>query len=375
MRIEVAGGGIAGLTFATVAARGGHNVTLWEQAAEIREVGAGLYVKNNALHVLGYLGILDEITAAGLQILERRTCDGQGRIIQTHPLTGTARVWMAPRNVLVQALLRAALAADVTVKLNETVRGADPRGALLLDSGVAEADLVVGADGRGSPVRDSLGLTVVHKNLTTMATRYLVESRLPTPEPVTTEYWDGSRRIGVVPCTETSTYSYVICAGSDVEGCRQPLDVDSWSRSFPVLRPALELFARSAGVQHAYPIVRVSSWRSGRAVLVGDSATALPPTLGQGAGLAMVNAAGLASRLTTIDELDSCLAGWERDFRPNSDRTQNWAVRYDSITNRWPTALRKLREPAIWSMNHIPMISGRMRAADSFVPSFERNSR
>lgn len=377
MRIAIAGAGIGGLAFAALASRNGHDVTVYERSPVIREVGAGLYLKPNTLRVLDHVGVVDEIRAGGIRILERRTCTGTGRTIQAHALAGHRETWMAPREVVIQALRTRAVRDGVDIRLGSHVTSATPDGCYTVGEEAHQADLLVAADGRYSMLRSSLGLTVQQADLPTLATRYLIPGREATPEPVTIEYWKGRRRIGIVPSNETHTYSYVICHAGDDVGCEQPLNVDSWAADFPVLGNTLELFATAQAVQHAYPIVIVRRWSRGRVALVGDSATALPPTLGQGSGLALMNAAGLAAALgkpaDAIEPLNA-LARWERDYRPVSDRTQRWALRYDAMTNRWPAPVRPLRAPTIWAMNNIPWIRTRLRAADTFRPSFNTST-
>src|SRR3569833_2732413 len=61
MRIAVVGAGIGGLAAALALRRRGFDVDGYEQAAELREVGAGLQIAANATRVLGALGVLEEL--------------------------------------------------------------------------------------------------------------------------------------------------------------------------------------------------------------------------------------------------------------------------------------------------------------------------
>ena len=56
--IAIVGGGIAGLTAALCLARVGLRSTIFERAAELSEVGAGLQLSPNALSVMELLGLL-----------------------------------------------------------------------------------------------------------------------------------------------------------------------------------------------------------------------------------------------------------------------------------------------------------------------------
>ena len=60
-RILIAGAGIGGVAAALALARRGFDVSVYERAPELREVGAGLSVWPNATHVLQELGVLEAV--------------------------------------------------------------------------------------------------------------------------------------------------------------------------------------------------------------------------------------------------------------------------------------------------------------------------
>ncbi len=68
MHVIVAGAGIGGLTAAIALAKGGNTVTVFEQAAEISEVGAGLQLSPNATRVLAGLGVLPRVAEAATEV-------------------------------------------------------------------------------------------------------------------------------------------------------------------------------------------------------------------------------------------------------------------------------------------------------------------
>src|SRR5579872_5020075 len=59
MQIAILGGGIGGLAAAAFLRQAGLECTVYEQAAQLREIGAGLVVAPNAARLLRRLGILD----------------------------------------------------------------------------------------------------------------------------------------------------------------------------------------------------------------------------------------------------------------------------------------------------------------------------
>ena len=60
-RISIVGGGIGGLSAALALQRFGHRVSVFEQARELREVGAGVIITPNAMHALDFLGVGERI--------------------------------------------------------------------------------------------------------------------------------------------------------------------------------------------------------------------------------------------------------------------------------------------------------------------------
>jgi 2-polyprenyl-6-methoxyphenol hydroxylase-like FAD-dependent oxidoreductase len=90
----------------------------------------------------------------------------------------------------------------------------------------------------------------------------------------------------------------------------------------------------------------------------------LPPTLGQGAGLTLINAYALAHFLKSASNVEQALQAWERQVRFISDQTQAWACRYDSFTRQWPTQLDVMRPLITWAFGRIGFLNSRMRIAD-----------
>ena len=55
-KILIAGAGIGGLTAASCLMKAGHDVEIYEQAPQLGEIGAGIQISANAMHVLRDLG-------------------------------------------------------------------------------------------------------------------------------------------------------------------------------------------------------------------------------------------------------------------------------------------------------------------------------
>jgi 2-polyprenyl-6-methoxyphenol hydroxylase-like FAD-dependent oxidoreductase len=362
---EIAGAGIGGLAIATMLARDGWRVRVHERSEQVREIGAGIYIKNNSIEVLEHLGAFETMRRAGTELRQAQIQFADGSVRQQRQLSGLSRVHVFPRQVVIEALRDAALDAGVEIRTGSTVAGAAADGTLRSADGHQwQADLVVGADGVMSAVRNSLGIRSGFTLLPTIIDRFLVKSREFTPEQKTVEHWSGNRRIGVTPSGPEHTYVYMVAPERDAVAKRLPLDVEDWSARFPTIRGLLELLGRSESTQFNYGVVKCEKWSVGKVAILGDAAHGLPPTLGQGAGLTLINAYALAHCLRQRQEVAAALRDWEQSVRFISDRTQAWAMRYDWFTRQWPTRLDLMRPLVTWAFGRIKYLNNSMRIAD-----------
>lgn len=361
------GAGIAGLSAAVLLAQRGWSVRIHERGPEIREVGAGIFIKNNGLEIFERIGFINKLFGNAVRLVRAEVYDGTGRLLQQRSLEGSARVWNPPRADIVQGLAGIAESLGVEFAFNSTVTAVEPSGAMETEDGSRfRSDLVVAADGFRSRCRESLGLTDKMRTLNTGATRVLVPRTEHECEPITREYWSGKRRVGVAPCTEELVYSYISCPNTDEYASTVPLEPDTWKRSFPALENCgfFERAANAKAVRHPYPFARAESWHGGRVAIVGDAAHALPPTLGQGAGLSLINVHALAETLETAVDVETALERWELANRWVTDQTQKWSLRYDSMTADWPRAMAPVRRGVIWAFGRSRFLNNRMRVAD-----------
>ena len=92
MRIAVAGAGIAGLTSALALAQRGFSVEVFERAEALEEIGAGIQLSPNAMHVLQRLGVAADLAPHAVEPRAIQIRDAlSGRILNAIPLGETAR--------------------------------------------------------------------------------------------------------------------------------------------------------------------------------------------------------------------------------------------------------------------------------------------
>jgi 2-polyprenyl-6-methoxyphenol hydroxylase-like FAD-dependent oxidoreductase len=163
-KILVAGAGIGGLAAASCLMNAGHDVEIYEQAPQLSEVGAGIQISANAMHVLRYLGLEDAITRAGVRpgAYVFRLYDS-GEIIQQFSLSDEhERLHGAPYTQLHRADFHEILAAKTrqfkpdVVRLDRRVVGFSETSERVelqfVDGCSAYGDMLIGADGLKSVV-------------------------------------------------------------------------------------------------------------------------------------------------------------------------------------------------------------------------------
>ena len=70
----------------------------------MREIGAGIFIKANAVRVLQSFGVLDRIREDCVVLREARTLDKFGHLMQQRTLHDANAVWNMQRELLIRSL-------------------------------------------------------------------------------------------------------------------------------------------------------------------------------------------------------------------------------------------------------------------------------
>jgi 2-polyprenyl-6-methoxyphenol hydroxylase-like FAD-dependent oxidoreductase len=338
LKAIIAGAGFGGLTAAAALAQRGWEVVVHERQPEVRAAGSGIYVWENGLRVLDAIGASiphDELFRG--RAIEQRNHLNQ--VIDDGTLPPDLRLVTIPRKELLNAIRDAAEKSGAVIHTGSEVIGATAQGELQFAAGRGEtADLAIGADGVWSVVRKALGLELFHEMTFEGALRAIVPG---TQEELGEggrdkyiECWHGDRRFLITPLGKAGIYLALTCPKSDERGRCDPFDHESWSASFPAWRHLIERVS-SVLTWSPYSTISVRAWSAGRTALLGDSAHAQPPNLGQGGGMAMQSGLGLGAAMEGVTDprdIPDRLAAWENKERPLVDHCQKWSRLYGEIS-------------------------------------------
>jgi 2-polyprenyl-6-methoxyphenol hydroxylase-like FAD-dependent oxidoreductase len=139
------------------------------------------------------------------------------------------------------------------------------------------------------------------------------------------EFLGRGQRVGLVPVSESRLYVWTTF-NSPQERPPEFRDVADFQRFFAqfsdprVQRTLAAPRALDEIITTEIEELALERWTSGRAVLLGDAAHAMTPNIGQGAGMAMEDAAVLADELAAAargaQPLERALARYEERRRP-----------------------------------------------------------
>lgn len=372
-QVEIAGAGLSGLTAATALAQRGWSVRVHERGQQLREIGAGIYLWENALRALEDIGAYDAVTSNAERVQSPELRDHRHRVVQREWLRH-GRLFTVGRRHLHSCLVDAARNAGAEIVTDSHVVGASPSGALVLNDGTElAADLVIGADGYSSRVRESLGLGKTMVNLGDGCGRHLIPRTADDPVNTTIEEWNGGRRIGVVPCSPDRTYIFLCCPDSDIEGKQQsPFNRATWLESFPHMKSQLDRIPDHPESRYAtFHDVKARAWHVGNAAIIGDAAHAMSPNLGQAACCGMMNAVALGQALQRYDDIGVALEAWETSERPVTDRVQRYSRLYGRMGTSWPRQLLDARSALIWALGKAKPVQKRINYAAAYFPSID----
>jgi len=321
--ILIAGGGIGGLTAAVALRQAGFEVQVFERAAEIREIGAGIAISPNAISALRRIGLDRAVIEAGAvaEALDLRTARGDllARLRPRDLRPAIDAPFVCIHRATLQAVLLAAFGHEAVHTGCECIGFETWRGGATLwmrDGRSADGAVLVGADGLHSRVRAHLlgDREPLYAGYT--AWRAVTPEGF-TPRPAaTSETWGCGHRFGIVPLDRGRVYWYAT-SNTAAGGRDEPGELrESLLRTFGGWHaPIADLIAATpeaailrTDILHRRPVRR---WGRGRVTLLGDAAHPMTPNLGQGACLAIEDAVVLAGCLRDAAGLSAALRRYE----------------------------------------------------------------
>lgn len=346
-RIAVVGAGIGGLTLAIALRRYGIGVDVYEQTAELREVGAAVALSANATRFFEQFGLGSQLAAHGSDVAALIYRDGRtGRLIGRHEVGPAYRErFGAPYVGIHRADLQAALSAAAGldhIHLRKRLVDIDDRGARAVlrfdDGSSADADLVIGADGARSFVRSwMLGYDdALYSGCSGFRGIVPVERVPGLPDPAALQFWMGPGGHLLHYPMGGGHINFLLVERHPTPWPRRdwimPAAEGEQLRHFAQWHPAVVEMITAVSISNRWGLFHrppLGRWTKGRITLLGDAAHQLAPHHGQGANQSVEDAIVLAACLRDAGSSPPATA-LERYERLRRGRTRK--VQYASIS-------------------------------------------
>ena len=353
--ITIAGAGLAGALLATLLARRGWSVGVFEKRPDPRRKGyeggrsINLALAERGLDALRQAGLQDVVMAQAVMMRGRMVHPlGGGEQLQRYGRDDSEVIWSVHRGRLNIALLQAAEAAGARIHFNQRLDSVDfdRRVALFVNDHDRTArpqpfETMLGADGAGSGLREAMRPRMgLGEHFEPLRHGYK-ELEIPPAadggfriEPHALHIWPrGGYMCIALPNTE-KTFTVTLFL---------PMQGDPSFATLPDLAAAREFFARDFA--DALPLLpdfdadwtdnpvsglgtlSLQRWHlDGRAVLLGDAAHAMVPFHGQGMNCAFEDCIALDRHIAASTDFETAFAGFEAERRPNADAIQAMAL-------------------------------------------------
>jgi salicylate hydroxylase len=323
MSVAIIGAGIGGLAAAVALQHKGISTEIYEQAAVLREVGGALVMRPPTIRLFQEWGIAEQFAQNSVRVhwLEQNFYNGgvMNRMPVPVQTADPTEGWMdLTHRADVHSLLLEQLPSH-SIHLRHWCESVIDHGDFaevrFVDGTSVQADLVIAADGIHSVVRPSISA-----DRPVYAGRHIYRGKVTRENALGLEGKD-TLRIWVDVARDMDCLLLPLRAGKlvafDIAMRSAELQGESWSATIELsevlekmsgFEPALlQLISKAEGPILATALFDrdpIPRWSTNRTTLLGDAAHPMLPIQGQGANLAIEDAAALAQELQNVDVED-----------------------------------------------------------------------
>ena len=339
--VLIAGAGIGGLTAALALKQSGVRVEVFEQSSELGDVGAGLQLSPNAMHVLAALGLEDTLLKIGFEPEAATLRDfktGTPEIATSFKPEFMERYGQRYLHIhradLHYVLRHAVIKAGVEINLNTSVTGysqTETKAVLHTADATYSGDVLIGADGIHSAVRDTMFGQEKPRFTGQVAWRGLVPTGAVPADLVPPHanawlgpgkhfvayYVRGGELINFVAVEERSSWTK---ESWNVQGDMADVRaaIKDWDPRITTLLDACDA-CYLWGLFDRKPL---KSWVHGRVALLGDACHPMLPFMAQGAAMAIEDAYVLAQSLSSTP-VENALSVYAAKRQPRTRKIQS----------------------------------------------------
>jgi len=300
MSIDIIGAGIGGLTTAVALEQKGIKTRIFEQAEQIKQVGSGIILASNAMQVYEKLGLRKVIEQNGNPISLMNITKSNLKPLSKIDLTyfkqkHSTKNIAIHRGKLQKILIDTLKSTEINLnyKLTSIVESKNGYCLEFENREQIQSSLVLGADGLNSVVRQNLfpNNTIRHANQ--ICWRGVTEYELPIKfENELNEAWGKSERFGFVQIAKNKVYWYAL---KSFKKSKNEFSINDLEHYFSDYNSVIKDIIKSTkkdqiNIAEISDLKPTNIWHKENVCLIGDSAHAATPNMGQGACQAIEDA-------------------------------------------------------------------------------------
>jgi salicylate hydroxylase len=335
LKIAIVGAGYGGAAAAKALSLLGADVTVYEQASQIREVGAGIGLRPATMERFRQWGSFDAIArvSSPSDYFEILTATDQPIMKDSWPVSGDeTQTYLIHRGDFIEALL--SVLPQGMVRLGHKLESIEDRGAtsvLTFANGVtAEADLVIGADGIKSVVRQQLFSDkgpVFSGEHAYRAVISLDDAEGMINDDNLRMYIGRGTKVYLLPLRHRNQVSFDITALNPDSTWAPEITIEDMVATVQgfderIVNMTRGLDLTTVSIRAVYDIDPVENWHTDSVALLGDAAHSMLHHQGQGANSAIEDAGAIADALAQAGSVKEALALYQAVRKPVTDELQ-----------------------------------------------------
>jgi 2-polyprenyl-6-methoxyphenol hydroxylase-like FAD-dependent oxidoreductase len=360
-RIAIVGGGIGGLTLAVAMQRKGFQVTVYENAPELKPIGAGLTLAGNAVKALHEIGIGEQVLQAGKILKTLYIKNVQGKVLAKTDAEAISKKYNTVNSFTIHRadlhqVLLAQLSKD-TVRLNkgctDFIQSTSGVKLFFNDGTQTEADYLIACDGIHSIIRKKLIPDSQPRYAGYTCWRAVID-KLPNglDMNVTSETWGNGARFGIAPLSKDRLYWFACLNAQLNDQAMRSFQIPDLLLHFSRFHsPVAEILKNTSTEKLIWgdilDIAPLKKFAFGNIVLLGDAAHATTPNMGQGACMAIEDAAVLANCFEDAETGELAFERFEQRRIKRTTKIVNTSEAIGKIAQLSNPVLAPLRNAAV----------------------------
>jgi 2-polyprenyl-6-methoxyphenol hydroxylase-like FAD-dependent oxidoreductase len=396
--VAIIGAGTAGLATAIVLAKQGHDITIFEQVAQMENVGAGLLLQPSGMAVFEHLGALEHALDLGAPIDALKGWSKNALLVNSSyaevapNLTGLGMHRAALCDVLMQQLkhynVRWLMATEVSAVIDHhdhmqvSYSSNQPSDQTQQSSNY---DVVLVANGARSHLRPK-AWTRLDQPYPWGAVWAIVPETTSLDYRILHEFYHGSSRMmGLLPTGSTpqaqgkplTSIFWSLPAQQIDHWIRSPADeFQMWQDEVHQLWPAAggwlkeSIHSSSQFMPARYRDVVMSRFGQNRLGILGDAAHAMSPQLGQGANMALLDAWAIGQAFRSSNNYADIWAHYHRVRLPSIQFYQSMSRLLTPFYQSHSKSYGVLRDVGFTWMYRVPWLRQQMAATISGVKTW-----